>query len=380
MKVLLVLDVFDITMNGISTSAQRLKEELEKRGHEVRVAARGNEMPGKYLFKDFKFPIFDKLVRSQGFVFGIPDDKVMDEAVRWADIVHTMMPFPLERCAIFSAMRNGVPYTSSFHVQPENIWYSVHLGNFKPLINLTYWVAKKYVFDHCRLVQCPSAMIAGQLKKHHYKNEMKVISNGIDPMFHYKKREKDEEFRGKFLIVMSGRLSGEKRQDVLIEAVRKSKHSKDIQLLLAGDGPMKDSYVKRGSSLPNPIKTRFFKHSDLLDLFAQSDLYVHTSDAEIEGMGCMEAFASGLVPVIADSDRSATPQFALDERSLFKAGNSTDLANKIDYWIEHEEERKKMEVEYAKFANEKYSIDAVITQMEKMFLDEIALFKEKSAT
>ena len=32
-----------------------------------------------------------------------------------------------------------------------------------------------------------------------------------------------------------------------------------------------------------------------------SDLYVHAADVEIEAMSCMEAFAGGLVPVIANS-------------------------------------------------------------------------------
>ena len=56
----------------------------------------------------------------------------------------------------------------------------------------------------------------------------------------------------------------------------------------------------------------------------------------------MEAFACGLVPVIADSPRSATPQFALDERSLFPAGDTDVLAERIDWWLEHPEERREM--------------------------------------
>ena len=63
------------------------------------------------------------------------------------------------------------------------------------------------------------------------------------------------------------------------------------------------------------------------------DLYIHASDAEIEGISCMEALACGLVPVISDSERSATNQYALDERSLFKAGDAGSLAEKIDYWV-----------------------------------------------
>lgn len=372
MKILLVLDVYDKTMNGITTSARRLKCELEKRGHKVRVCARGEEMPEKYLFRNFKFPIFDKLVRSQGFVFAIPDPELMDKAVTWSDIVLFMMPFPLEKCAVKSCKRNNVPYIGAFHVQPENILFSVHLGNCKILIDFLYALARSYIFKHCSIIHCPSNMIANQLKDHKYKSELRVISNGVDPMFHYTRREKDEEFKGKYLIVMSGRLSGEKRQDLLIDAVMKSKHANEIQLLLAGDGPKREEYQKKGAKLPNPIKMKFFQRPDLLDLFAQTDLYVHASDAEIEGMSCMEAFASGLVPVISDSPRSATSQFALDERSLFKAGDSQDLANKIDWWLEHPEEREAMGKKYAEFAVEKYGLESVVTQMEDLFREVIA--------
>ena len=78
-----------------------------------------------------------------------------------------------------------------------------------------------------------------------------------------------------------------------------------------------------------------------------ADLYVHTSDAESEGMSCTEAFAGGLVPVIAVAPRSATSQFALDERSLFPGGDSGALAERIDWWIEHPRERQEMELKYA---------------------------------
>ena len=83
-------------------------------------------------------------------------------------------------------------------------------------------------------------------------------------------------------------------------------------------------------------------------------------------MSCMEAFACGLVPVIAQSPRSATPQFALDERSLFPAGDSRLLAKRIDYWYEHPQERQEMEKRYAESAKD-YSLVASICQTEEMF-------------
>ena len=88
-------------------------------------------------------------------------------------------------------------------------------------------------------------------------------------------------------------------------------------------------------------------------------------------MSCMEAFATGLVPIIANSPRSATPQFALDERSLFPAGDSSALAERIDWWIEHPQERQAMEHRYAEHARQ-YSLEHSIEQTEEMFRQAIS--------
>ena len=116
---------------------------------------------------------------------------------------------------------------------------------------------------------------------------------------------------------------------------------------------------------------RFFSKPELMDVIAMSDLYVHAADMEIEAMACMEAFAGGLVPVIADSPKSATPQFALDGRSLFDAGSSDSLAERIDYWIEHGDERREMEQRYAELGK-KYDLHVCVKQMEEMFRTAIA--------
>ena len=92
---------------------------------------------------------------------------------------------------------------------------------------------------------------------------------------------------------------------------------------------------------------------------------------ESEAISCIEAFATGLVPIIANSKLSATTQFALDERSLFKAGDAKDLARAIDYWLDNADERLRMEKEYSKSA-EKYSIDNSITKFEEMLNEELA--------
>lgn len=371
MKVLLVIDQYDGVTNGTTMTARRLAECLRRRSHEVRIASSGPDREGIWGFGEFRIPVFDPLVKAQGYVFAGCDEAKMRQAVGWADLVHVLMPFPLEKLAVKVALDMDKPLTAGYHLQPENIWYSVGLGHLQPLLDFTYVAGRKYIFKYIKHIHCPSNMIRDVLASHGFRAELHVISNGYSDVFRYQKRPKRKEFEGKFVIVMSGRISNEKRQDILIEAVRRSRHSKDIQLFLAGQGPVKDRIAKLGATLPNPVMMGFLTTAQMVQLLSEADLFGYPSDVDIESISCLEAVASGLVPVISDSKSSAASQFALDERSVFRSGDIDGLSKKIDYWIEHEEERKRMEKEYAAFAKATFSLDVCIDRMIDMFDQEM---------
>ena len=209
-------------------------------------------------------------------------------------------------------------------------------------------------------------MIANELRKHNYKAKITVISNGVSNNFKKIEVEKPENLKDKFVILMVGRYSKEKRQDLIIEAIKKSKYEKNIQLILAGKGPWKEHLEMLSKGLTNKVIFNFYSQDELLKVINFSDLYVHASDAEIEAISCMEAFTCGLVPVISNSKLSATNQFALDDRNLFEAGNSESLKEKIEYWIEHTEEKKVQSQEYIEYAKQ-YNIENRVSKMEDFF-------------
>ena len=371
MKILIVIDQYDGANNGTTISARRFVANLKKRGHEVRVISTGKEEEGKYSVDKIKLvPIVNKIVTSQGMEFAKADEEKLREAIKWAEVVHFYMPFWLSIKGMKIAKEMNKPMTAAFHVQPENITYSIGLGKKEKVNDTIYTLFKKVFFDEFNHIHCPSQFIANELKKHGYKAKLHVISNGIEPDWVYKKSEKPEELKDKIVLTMVGRLSGEKRQDVLIEAVKQTKYADKIQLIFAGKGPKQKSYEKLGETLKNKPIFKFCKKEQLQEILAYTDLYIHTSDAEIEAISCIEAIATGLVPLIAKSDKSATSQFALDERSTFEAGNSKQLAEKIEYWLDNKKEREKMEKEYAKNA-QKYSIEKSMEQIEEMFREEI---------
>lgn len=367
MKIVLVIDQFDDANNGTTISARRFARALAAHGNQVRVIACGHPTDYKYAVRQMKFtPVVEHLISSQGMRFALPSRHAFEKAAAWADVVHFMMPSPLAIMGLRHVRRLGIPHTAAFHCQPENITFTLKMGNSKRVNDFVYNRFRDTFFNKFTHIHCPSNMIAGQLRDHGYTAELHVISNGISPNFYYQKREKEDGMKGKFNVIMVGRYAGEKRQDLLLEACAKAKHADQIQLILAGKGPLEKKYRKMAEKLKNPVVMEFYSQERLLEILSMADLYVHTSDAEIEAMSCMEAFACGLVPVIANSERSATPQFALTQNSLFTAGDSDHLAQRIDWWIEHPDERKAMEVRYGEHAKQ-YSLDASIRQTEEMF-------------
>jgi predicted NBD/HSP70 family sugar kinase len=98
--------------------------------------------------------------------------------------------------------------------------------------------------------------------------------------------------------------------------------------------------------------------------------------------GCWEALACGKVPVIADSPNSATRHFALDARSLFKNKDAADLCKKIEYWIEHPEEKAAMSQKYIQAARDN-SLSKSIEKIEQVYrqvIDEHERKKQENAS
>lgn len=372
MKILIVIDQFDNSNNGTTISARRFVKGLQDAGNQVYVISTGNKKDEyKFNLKELPLPPgISHIVKSQGMTFAIPDTELLEKAISSVDVVHFYMPFWLSKVGLKICEKLNVPHTTAFHVQPENITYSIGLGTKAKVNDMIYSHYRDSFFNRFNHIHCPSEFIANELRAHGYTAKLHIISNGVNDDFKFYEKQKSPEFKDKFVITMIGRYSNEKRQDVLIDAISKSKYADKIQLVLAGKGPEEKKYRRLGEKLPISPVMKFYDKENLIELLKSTDLYVHSADAEIEAISCIEAFACGNVPIIANSKNSATKQFALVPESLFEAGNSTDLANKIDFWIENEAYRKEMEIKYSESA-ENYRLKDSIKKMEEMFEDAI---------
>lgn len=371
MKISIIADVLGDENNGTTITVKRLIDNLKKRGHNVKVVSPSkiNE-DGYYSVDTIDFKIFNGYVKKNGVELAKADKEVLEKVIDDSDVVHILLPFSLGTAAMKMCIEKNVPFTTAFHAQPENLSSHVGLDKVKPVNTAIYKFFLKHFYKYASYIHCPTQFIADQLKKNGYEADLRVISNGVDPVFIPKKVEKPSGEEDKFLILNTARISKEKSQEQIIEAVKKSKYSDKIQLFIAGDGPLKSKMERLGSKLKNPPIISFYSKSELCSLINSCDLYVHSSYAEIESIACLEAISCGLVPIIADSEMSAARFFALTENNLYKYGNTDDLAAKIDYMIEHPDEKERLKQQYIQYS-ERFRIEKCIDKMEEMFNDAI---------
>lgn len=344
MKILIVIDDYFNQSNGMSISTQQFAHEYKKMGQEVRILSTGKD--ADYSVPELKIyiPIIYGLIKKQGFHFAKPINKTLKKAISWADIVQVETPFPVSWRATKLAKKQAKPVTGTFHIYPQNITASVPIldNKFGNWCFMTFFKVKS--FRNCDALQVPTPKIAKWLRQHHFKQKLFVVSNGISEKFIQNPHK--EEVGHPFTILCIGRFSHEKQQQTLFKAMQLAKHAPEIRLIFAGQGPLEKEYEKLANQLPKKPIMHYFAPVDLRKIMSQADLVVHCADVEIEGMACMEAFASGCVPVIADSPLSSTVSYALTDNNRFPAGDSTALAEKIDYWFEHPLELKEMQQRY----------------------------------
>lgn len=372
MTIVIVVDRIKPLTNGSVITARRFADGLRDRGHNVRIVAIGADGKDDCDLAQCNIPVINSILALNDFIFAKYDEEKVRKVFEGADIIHFIFPFALGHKAKKLADKMGIPTTCAFHVQPENISYNIHMGKFKWVNNLIYKFFHSYFYKSFHRIHCPSNFIAEQLRKHNYTNNLYVISNGYDPIFRLPEKKEDNE---KFEIIMVGRLSPEKNQKVIVDAISASAHRENIHLTLYGNGANRKKLAKQAKKGGVSADFGFLPKEDLAVQLQKCDLYVHSAVVEIEAISCLEAIACGTVPVIADSDLSATPQFALDGRSLFQSDNAADLAKKIDYWYEHKKERREMEKKYAAFARTEYCLEKSLAKAEIMFADEISDFR-----
>ena len=136
--------------------------------------------------------------------------------------------------------------------------------------------------------------------------ESVAIPNGIPVTVYQAARSNRQPWRSEngfnqddLLIVSVARLSPQKNHALLLRALASLTTKHDVQLVLAGDGPLKGALEREAEALGIRDRLHFLGvRNDIPDLLAASDVFALSSDAEGNPLSLMEAMAAGL-PTVA---------------------------------------------------------------------------------
>ena len=132
---------------------------------------------------------------------------------------------------------------------------------------------------------------------------------------------------GEPLLTYAGRLDGEKRAQLLVDAFQLLPRGLGAHLLLIGDGPLRESIVGLGDPrihAPGYVSDR----SELARWLASSDIYVSGMADETFGVSIVEAQASGL-PVVGVAAGAMVDRVTADIGRLGPVDDARALADNV---------------------------------------------------
>jgi len=331
------VDLFGGVKTGGVISARRFVAALRER-HEVTVLAGGPSAPGLAGLPQFTIPPFGRVMRQMGFVFAWPSRAVVEPVLRRADVLHVQFPFWLGIKAAALARELGTPVVAASHLQPENMLHNIGLRS-PWLVDRTWRLFISTLYGKADHLVCPTAFGLEELRRRGLTVPADVVSNGIPPQFHPgpgpDPAEREPGTLDRFLVLAVSRLAKEKRLDVIIEAVRRSRHAARIQLVLCGHGPEEQRLRRLSASLPLPAELRVVEEADMPGVMRGADLLIHASEIELEGMAVLEALGTGLPALVADARYSAAARLAISDEFRFPPGDAAALALRLDHLVEH---------------------------------------------
>ena len=130
-----------------------------------------------------------------------------------------------------------------------------------------------------------------------------------------------------FLVSYVGRLSAEKGIDTLLDVCRKLSTSPNVQIAIAGDGPLVDSVVDAAKGIQKILYLG--GNQDVKNVYWASDLYLLPSYREGMPVALLEAMACGIPAVVTATAGSTAVIDDQHDGVVVQVGNAAALASAV---------------------------------------------------
>ncbi len=379
MNVGLFSETYYPEINGVANSVYMLKNELEKRGHNVYVFTTTTPGAPEHEHNVFRVPSIPFIFITERRVGLFYQPKLAHVIKKLnLDIIHTHTEFSLGVFGRIMAKELKLPIVHTYHTIYED--YTHYLTRFKALDRRAKAFARTYSKVCCNTVEqviVPTMKTKELLMTYSVHKDISVIPTGIDLSKFDRNNYSEEEvnsLRGKYnislqnkIMIYIGRVSQEKNIEEIIRAMPDYMKTRDeVRFVIVGSGPASEKLVSMVKHLG--LTDRFIftgaQPWDTIGLFYQlGDVFVSASRSETQGLTYIEAMASGL-PVVARKDK-CLEDILIQGTNGYTFTNNEELYYGLDqiFYKDKETDYCTNSIEMVK----KYSAQEFAFQVEKVY-------------
>ena len=330
MRIALFTETFLPATDGVVTRLRHTLEELRACGDEVLIFAPRYPEGGPESFEGFgihrvpgiPFPPYPQIKLA-------PTNPGVARALRRfrPDLIHAVNPFILGIATPFHARHLGVPLVASYHTNVAAYTRFYGLG-------FLYELTRRYtrwIHNSARLTLCTSEATRQYLYSEGIKR-VRLWPQGVDAR-RFDPTKASQEWRIRLsgghprdpLLLYVGRLAPEKgieRLGAVLGSVP------DARLAIVGEGPARADLEKKLRGTPT-VFAGLLRGEDLAAAYASADLFLFPSTTETLGIAMIEALASGLPVVAAESGASREVVADGENGLLYEPGRNDALVSAV---------------------------------------------------
>lgn len=314
MKVLITTDLYATSTNGVVTSVRNLMEELEKKGHEVRVLTVSEKLkshkdgnvyyiksvPLGVVYPDVRMPVSYR-------------HRYIRELIDWKpDVIHSQCECFSYQFAGHISKKTEAPIVHTYHTLYEQ--YVTYIFPSQRIGAYFVGILSRLRLRNAEAIVATTPKVETVLKNYGIHNPIHVVPSGI-ALEQHKERISEQERRERraalgipeenTVLLNLGRLGNEKNLQELIQLFALAlTHDSKLTLLIVGDGPARkelEELAERLGVSRSVVFTGMVDPSEVHKYYQLGDVFVSASTSETQGLTYVEAAANGL-PLLCRRD------------------------------------------------------------------------------
>lgn len=350
-------DVYFPRVNGVSTSIQTFRGELQRLGHEIWLVAPdyGQQTTDEHQIRrapsrQVLFDPEDRMMRYQ------PLSRHLAELrTHQFDIVHIQTPFVAHYAGVRLARQWAVPCIETYHT-----FFEEYLFHYLPFLPKGAWraVARLLSRRQCNQLDglvAPSQAMREALIQYGVQTPIRVIPTGM-PLESFQEgdgaafRSRHNIAIGQPTLVFVGRVAFEKNIEFLLHVARELQQTThpDLVLIIAGEGPAEMPLRRLGTELGLAANLRFVRYLargiELSSCYQAGDAFVFASRTETQGLVLLEAMSLG-VPVVSTAVMGTRDILVAEQGALIAEENVAGFAAQVRRVLDDKALRQRLSAE-----------------------------------